>query len=143
MVIAAARRLPFRLKCFKQLMIQGQNSPAVEGALQRLRISLTGDVFEHLIDGVPPLEHRIVFPTGADQVRQRELLAREEQLQRVAERHLERIILAASPALKQELSLLADDQKFWRFAGAAGEFNDRVDHPDVEMRHDDRRVLQQ
>ena len=72
-----------------------------------------------------------------DQVRQRELLAREVELDRVAEGDLERVVLPARAALQQELALLADDQQLGRLARAARELDDRVDHPDVEVRQDD------
>ena len=135
-VVAAAGGLPFRLKGLEQLVVQRENATPVEGALQRLGVPLPRDIFEYLVDGVTPLEHRVVVPPGADQMGQRKLLARQEQLQRVAKRDFEWIILAAGPAFEQEFSLLACDQQLWRLSRSARKFDNRLDHPDVKMRKD-------
>ena len=122
----------------QQLVIQGQHPPRLERRFQRHRVGLTRNVLEQLVDRVAPLEHRIIFLSRADQVRQRELLARQVQLDRVREGDLVRIILPPRAAFEQELALLADDQQLGGLARPAGILDDRVDHPDVEMRHHDR-----
>jgi hypothetical protein len=74
-------------------------------------------------------------------VRQRELLLRQVQLQRVTERDLERIVLPPRPAFEKELALFADDEELRRLARPAWEVDDRVDDPDVEVRHHDRKLF--
>ena len=59
-------------------MVERQDSTAVERALERLRVALAGDVLEHLVDGIAPLEHRVVLAPRADQMGQGKLFAREE-----------------------------------------------------------------
>ena len=136
-VVAAAGRLPFAFEVLEQLVVQRQHAAAVERRLQRLRVALAGDVLEQLVDAVAPLEHRVVVFLGADQVRQRELLAGQVKLQGVAEGDLERVVLAAGAALEQELALLADDQQLGGLARALGVVDDGVDDADVEVRQDD------
>jgi hypothetical protein len=73
-VIAAAGRTPFAFEILQQLVIEGQDAAGVEGGFQRLRITLAGNVLEHFVDAVAPLEHGIVLAPRADEVRQRKLL---------------------------------------------------------------------
>ncbi len=136
-MVAAAGGLPLRLKILQQLVIQREHPAAVEGGFERLGISLAGDVFEELVHGVAPLEHRIVVLLGADKMWQGKLLARQVKLQRVGEGDLVRIVFAAGAALEKELALLADNQELGGFAGAARIIDDRVEHADVKVRHDD------
>src|SRR5437762_2574785 len=96
---ASAGRRPLALKILQQLVIQPQNPAAVERALQRLRISLAGDVFEKLVDSAAPLEHRVVIFPGTNQMRQGKLLGGKIQLNRMAERDFERIVFTPRPAL--------------------------------------------
>src|SRR5665213_201888 len=140
-MIAAAGWLPVRMKILQQLVIERQNPPAVERGFERLRITLAGDVLEKLVDGVSPLEHRVVGFARADQMRQRELLARQIKLNGMAEGDFVRIILPACPPFEEELALLADDEEFWRLPRAARVIDDGVDDADVEVREDDREFL--
>ncbi len=98
---------------------------------------MAGDVFEEFVDAVAPLEHGVVVLPRADQMRQGKLLAGQIELQGVGEGDFEGIVFAAGAALEEEFSLFADDEEFWSFAGAAGEFDDGVDDADVEMGEDD------
>src|SRR4051812_551203 len=140
-MVAAARRLPLAGEAFQQLVIEPEHTAAVEGALERLRVALARDVLEELVDAAAPLEHRVVVALGPDQVRQRELLSRKMELDRMAEGDLERVILPAGAALQEELAVVGDDQELRRLAAAAREFGDRVDRADVEVRQDDGKLF--
>ena len=59
----------------------------------------------------------------------------------MSKRDLERVILPSGAALEEELALLGCDQQLGGLARAARVFDDRLEHADVEVRHDDRQLI--
>jgi hypothetical protein len=69
------------------------------------------------------------------------LLADQKKLKGMRKGNLKRIVLSPRPALEQKFPLLAYDQKFGSLPRSAGELNDRIDYPNVKMRHDNGQFL--
>src|SRR5271170_6958062 len=110
----AGGRFIFRGVIAQQLMIQSKNAGGIAGGFKGIVVTSAAYVFKKFVYGSQNLEHGIVFPARADQMRQGKLFFRQVKLQRVAEGNLKRIVLSAGAAFKKIFALFTANEELGR-----------------------------